>query len=191
MISKYPPDHLTAQKKPFWNNMRRIPEPIKISTVLEDNLNYVFIESTSKLLSHFFKFKIPTEDIVKDIITNKISNQVNSIDEVSVEVNPKEFLKNVQHIQQKFEKFNKVPSINLQRIKIKDSKNNSYYNDILNFIFSATNIRCLNFGLDPIKKYKVEQIAFRITPNLDILNSISASLMTIDLVKYCVVKFFL
>lgn len=179
---------MTNKNKPFWNNIRRMPEPIKINSILEGNYNYIFVESTSKLLSHFFKFKIPSNDIVKDIITTKIANQLNLVDEVAADINQEEFLKSIRHIQQKFEQFNKIPSINLDRIVINDGKNKGYNNEIINFIYSAANIRCLNFGLELPKKYKVEQVAFRITPNLDILNSISASLMTIDLIKYCVVS---
>lgn len=98
-------------------------------------------------------------------------------------------MENVKHIQQKFEELGgKVPNIDLERIKMSDSKTDEFYDDILNFIFSCANLRCLNFGLEEIKKYKVEQVAFSITPNLDILSSISASLMSIDLIKHCVVS---
>lgn len=43
----------------------------------------------------------------------------------------------------------------------------------------------MNYKLTLCKKYKVEQTAFRIKPNLDMISSIGSSLATIDLIKFC------
>jgi hypothetical protein len=71
-VTDYPKDHVTKSGKPFWNNIRRFPEPIAINTILHGDLNIVFVKSTSALLCQFFGFDIPSEDIVNDIIKTKI-----------------------------------------------------------------------------------------------------------------------
>jgi hypothetical protein len=43
----------------------------------------------------------------------------------------------------------------------------------------------MNYKLTLCKKYKVEQTAFQITPNLDMVSDLPASLAAIDLIKYC------
>ena len=57
------------------------------------------------------------------------------------------------------------------------------------FIFASTNFRAMNFHLNLMKQYKVDHIAFGVTPNIELLSSIAASLNIIDILKYCTVSF--
>jgi hypothetical protein len=55
----------------------------------------------------------------------------------------------------------------------------------VDFLYSAANIRCMNYKLTLCQRYKVEQTAFQIRPNLDMISSIPANLCVIDLIKFC------
>ena len=126
-ISRYPQDHVTKEGKKFWNNIRRFPEPIAINTILHDDLNIVFVKSTSILLCHFFGFDTPSPDIVDDIISNKIQNQENDLDQVVVNMSNEEFLNNINQLEDQIKELKHIPSINLNPINIKESFSKEYY----------------------------------------------------------------
>jgi len=42
----------------------------------------------------------------------------------------------------------------------------------------------LNFKLQPIKKYKVEHLAFKVTPTIDLINSMIAANGVISLIRF-------
>lgn len=96
-----------------------------------------------------------------------------------------EFLENINQLENKIKELKHIPTINLNPLTIKDSFSKPHYGQILDFIYSAANIRCMNYKLTLCKKYKVETTAFRITPNLDTISNLPASLAAIDLVKFC------
>lgn len=184
-VTDYPKDRITHSGKPFWNNIRRFPEPIAINTILHGDLNVVFVKSTSHLLCKFFGFDVPSEDIVNDIIKTKIENQENDLNEVAVNMSNEEFIESINKLERNIKDLKHIPTITLFPINIRSSFNKPYYKDILNFIYSAANIRCMNYKLTLCKKHKVEQTAFKITPNLDMISDIPASLAAIDLIKFC------
>ena len=119
-----------------------------------------------------------------DIIKSKISSQVASSDQIVVEISEEEFEQNVQLLMRKLEKFKNPPSISLRKIGLDDGKE---HQEILEFLYAATNLRIMNFKLNMMRKYKVEEKIFQITPNLDMISSLPATMATVDLIKYCTV----
>jgi len=73
-ISEYPAELITEDGKPFWNNIRRLPEPMIINTILHGDLNIIFVRSTSILLCKLFGFEVPAPEVAIEIITNKIQD---------------------------------------------------------------------------------------------------------------------
>ena len=68
--------------------------------------------------------------------------------------------------------------------------NKEHHSVILSFIYSTAALRALNFKMVPIKKYKVEHMAFKVTPNLDIINSMISASSVISMIRYFTVSFF-
>jgi len=70
--------------------------------------------------------------------------------------------------------------------KFKNIKLNSkeHSSIILNFIYSCAALRSLNFKLTPMKKYKVEHMALKVTPTIDMVNSMISANSVISLIRY-------
>jgi len=185
MKTKYPQGHKTEDNKPFWSNIRRFPDTVDVNSIIHDELNMRFVKSTSILLCYLFKFDIPNSETITDIIKSKISSQVASADQIVVEISSQEFQSNIELLKGKLTKFKNPPTISLRNISIEDSNQQE---EIMEFLYSATNLRVMNFKLNMIRKYKVEEKIFQITPNLDMISSLPATMTTIDLIKFCMVK---
>ena len=129
-----------------------------------------------------FHIQIPDDALIKDIIKTKISGQIaltvastiefyadkNYHDMMDVFLNS--IVKRGKYTQRKF-----------KNIKL-NSKDHARI--ILNFIWSCAALRSLNFKLTPIKKYKVEHMAFKVTPTLDMVNSMISANGIISMIRY-------
>jgi ubiquitin-like 1-activating enzyme E1 B len=56
-------------------------------------------------------------------------------------------------------------------------------NDIINFIFSASNLRAQSFGISTNTRFKIKEIAGNIVPAIASTNAIVASMQTIEAIK--------
>lgn len=151
--------------------------------MVEDSVNLKFFRTTSELLAIMFDINIPSDDIIEDIMSRKVSYLVENSKEV---LDYQEtFKQGLEELSVEIEK-KEIPQRKLVNIRL---TNKRYLKQILDFIYTATNLRSLNFKLDHVKRYKVEHIAFRITPNLDLVSSAAANLIVYDIIKYSFVKF--
>ena len=60
--------------------------------------------------------------------------------------------------------------------------------DIINFIYSGTNLRCFNFNLDLESKFKIKQIAGKIIAAIAYTNNIVSSIEVLEAKKYFLIK---
>ena len=61
---------------------------------------------------------------------------------------------------------------------------NKENNDIINFIFSASNLRANNFSIQTQSKFKIKEIAGNIIPAIASTNNIISSIQVIETIKY-------
>ena len=60
--------------------------------------------------------------------------------------------------------------------------------DIINFIYAGTNLRCFNFNLDLESKFKIKQIAGKIIAAIAYTNNIVSSIEVLEAKKYFLIK---
>ena len=126
-LNEYPETLVTEDGKPFWNNIRRLPEPMSINTILHGDLNVIFVRSTSILLCRLFGFEVPAPDVAIEIITNKIQNSVNELDDVVLEMSDEDFLNSIDKLQESIKSLQHIPQIDLNPINMSDSSQNQNY----------------------------------------------------------------
>ena len=160
--------------------MKRFPDALGLKE--EFDYTSAFLVNTAKMYALIFKISIPNEQIIKDIVKTKVDAHVAVIQASTVEfygseqfntqldVFMNEVLKTKRHSQRKF-----------KNIKLNSKEN---FGIILNFIYSAAALRNINFKLAPLKKYKVEHMAFKVTPTIDMVNSMISANGTIALIRY-------
>lgn len=192
LVHQYPKRSVGEDGKPFWNNLRRFPTPIYLCDFVHDEMTQIFITSAAKLFSNFFQFVVPDEKHRQEIVKSKIrmSSQcqvptLNEQLEGVVGIGTNEIEKELLRMKELVRGKNFEGSKPLKNLTLKSTK---FQAEISDFIFSASNLRAMNFDLNLTKKYKAEHIAFNVTPNLEQINSIAASLSVIDILKICTVS---
>ena len=180
---KYPEDAKTEEGKLFWSGLKRKPEPLSPGN--GDEYVIGFITSTARIYCHTFKLNLPDQQNITDIIKLRLLSENTIPLSVDEKFSEKVYSENLKEM---------ISQLAKKTIKKRDlfqiSFDDRHFHDlILSFIYDAANLRCVNFGLETVKKYKVEHWAFNIAPNMTNINTISAGLSMIDLVKYFVVSY--
>lgn len=142
----------------------------------------------SLLFAEIFQIERPTDDIVQQMIEQKLGIEFgedygNDIEKASAESSPSN---KVQTFKQQ------VKNTILNQVKLQkpiDIHDSNYKDLIITFIHSACNLRSQNFKLASIRRHRVEELVYNIRPNLNVTGSIAGSLAILDLLKFVSVSY--
>jgi ubiquitin-activating enzyme E1 len=181
LLTNFPPDTKTKDGLLFWSAGKRCPFPIQLDP--DNNLHLDFIESTTNLLCKCLNLKIDLTrfDLYTIIENNKISNFVpkNNLDIAS---NDTELDKESKIINTELNINNNFHIDNLATPIIFEKDDDTNYH--IKFITSASNLRAINYSIEPISFYKTKGIAGKIIPAIATTTSIVAGLITNEFLKY-------
>jgi ubiquitin-activating enzyme E1 len=161
LLNNFPSDKLNSDNKLFWSGGKRCPHIINLD--INNKLHMNFIISTIAILCNItnlpFNYDINTIiDIINNYQVNKNTN-INKLLEI-----------------------NKNTNINKCIPQIFNKNNISNYHMI--WINAVSNIRALNYSIEPADYYTTNGIANKIIPSIITTNSIVAGLITIEMIKY-------
>lgn len=182
MIHQHPADSKKVESEElFWED-KRFPEPIKPSYEDKDSFTYLFVLSMSKLFAEIFEIELPTQDIVEKLVVQRLTLEADSdygheLEKTTFEQSGKEIIQNFKQ-QVKNSLINEVKL--LKPIDIYDQK---YHDQIVTFIFSASNLRCQNFKLETTSQHRVEELVYKIKPNLNVTGTMAGAMANMDLIK--------
>ena len=144
--------------------------------------------------------KINPLDVVKSLNIEKKDNKFNITDELI-----KKYLDNYSQYKLDINSINTIPDKkNISEItKLLEIFITSYYilskrssiyefdkedDDIINFIYTSSNLRCYNFNLHLESKFKIKEIAGKIIAAIAYTNNVVSSLQVIEAKKYFLIK---
>ena len=154
LLNNFPPDTLTIDGNLFWSSGKRCPKPIELD--IKNSLHMDFIIATIAILSNITNNNFTlNKDLIIDII-NKQNKIINKQNKI----------------------INKHNCIS-QVFKQNDDKN--YYNMWINCV---SNIRALNYSIEPVNFYTIIGIINKIIPIIPTTISIITGLITIEMIKY-------
>jgi ubiquitin-activating enzyme E1 len=162
LLKEHPEDSLTSEGNLFWSNGKRCPKPITLDT--NNSMHLDFIESTTILLCKCINIDYTFTKI--DIIN--IINESNDFIELP---DNKELLP-----------INKSSTINYGIPQVFEKDDDTNYH--IKWITTASNLRALNYSIEPIDFYTTKGIAGKIIPAIATTTSIVAGLITIEMIKY-------
>jgi ubiquitin-activating enzyme E1 len=162
LLNNFPPNLLTSEGNLFWSAGKRCPTPIILD--INNDLHINFIVATVALLCNI-------TNIQYNLDINHIIDIINKY-----EINIKE--SNTQQIL----KINKESNINNCTPQIFDKDNDTNYH--IMWINATSNIRALNYSIEPVDFYTTKGIAGKIIPAVATTTSIVAGLITIEMMKY-------
>jgi ubiquitin-activating enzyme E1 len=163
LLINFPYDSKTKEGTLFWSVDKKYPIPILLDE--KNELHLDFIESTTILLCNCLNFKLDfnRSDIYIIIENNKQNNnQDNDLTDNII--------------------INDNLNIKLAIPQIFEKDNDKNYH--IKWITSSSNLRAINYSIEPISFYKTKGIAGKIIPAVATTTSIVAGLITIELLKY-------
>ena len=184
ILSNFPEDSLNNDGTLFWSRGKRCPKPNELD-ITDDNV-LDFIESTTRLLLHSYGMdqnSFSREDLLgveydlyeyelKDIKIAKDDSELKTI-------KPKE--------ESELPDISNLWNDNLSGVRLlshvfeKDDDSNFH----IKFIQSCSNLRALNYGINPISFEETKSIAGKIIPAVVTTTSLVSGLITVELLKYC------
>ena len=168
LLTNFPYDSLTSEGNLFWSAGKRCPNPIQLD--INNDLHLDFIVATVALLCNSTGFEY---DLDMNVITDII-----------YKYNIEDFLPENKKEPETFKllEINKNSTINIGILQVFEKDDDTNYH--VKWINTASNIRALNYSIEPVDFQVTKGIAGRIIPAIATTTSIVAGLITIEMIKY-------
>jgi molybdopterin/thiamine biosynthesis adenylyltransferase len=167
LLHCFPPNHMLDNKTLFWSHGKICPKPLYYS---KEAVEYV--EATTQILCSVYSipfYKIEIDEFIIDEYKPADIKIAKDDSELSKTVTNESILsKNIINIK-----------LNPQEFE-KDDDNNGH----IDYITSASNCRCCNYGINITTKYETKGIAGRIIPAVAATTSAIVGLIGIELLRY-------
>lgn len=177
----------------IWSGVRNFPEPLTVGRKHLRSEIYSFISAVAILFGKLLGVGIPPEEKVERKIKKRLgpidpppTNEAPILQHNSAEELRQGCVKDLQELRSIFRPeegssnplaWRMVSQIELVH-NIKENRN-----EILNFLHHTASLRCENFKLKAISRYRVEQAIFDSSVHLDTVASMGASLALFEVIK--------
>lgn len=192
ILNNFPEDSLNNDGTMFWSKGKRCPTVLDLDLTNEIVLD--FIESTTRLLMFSYNIDqnlLKRDDLlsveydyydyeIKDIKIAKDDNELKSINKEGSELN-KLSLSDLEEHDSIIDSV-KESSLKFVPHEFEKDDDSNYH---IKFIQSASNLRAINYGIDPVSFNESKSIAGRIIPAVVTTTSMVSALITLELLKYC------
>jgi len=180
LLNNFPSNTLTSEGTPFWSAGKRCPKPIMLNP--NDNNHIDFIEATSVLLckSIGLEYNLTIQDL-KNIINEYQVPEFKPKTDIVIAANDSELDKEKQD-ENDIKELNMNSSIVNGYPQIFEKDDDTNYH--IKWIMAASNLRAMNYSIEPVDFYTTKGIAGRIIPAVATTTSIVSGLITIEFIKY-------
>ena len=182
LLTSLPKNHLNSDDTHFWSGGKKCPSSIDYD--LSNDTVYDFIIFTSKLLAE--------SSNIQDVIILEKSRMIEKIKQIK----PKtvEIVKGLKvatnDSELKLEE-NSDENIVIDKDKVLSILKNDFNfinleernDDIIEFIKNGMNLRGINYNIDTINSFKVEEILYKIKPIFSVTSSLCSGFMVLELMK--------
>lgn len=184
LLKHFPVDMVTDEGTPYWSGTKKCPIPLEFNVNDDLHMDYVITTAILRALNIGVDF-IPDKSYVKEIIS-KITIQPSTDNEICVvdsedNVQPIENKQDInieEEIQYLMKNRNEI-KINVTSIPFEKDDDNGH----VDFITYASNLRALNYGIEPVDHYTTKGIAGRIIPAISTTTSVVAGLVGLEIYK--------
>lgn len=190
LLHSYPKDTSTSSGSNFWSGGKRCPDEIELDVTSVLHNEYIY--HTSMLLAEMFNICLP--DNLSDICLeeqNKYEHKTFiASDKVKAAANDeeeKEMQKNrfTEIDEDKLPNPDDMISFSVNSIEFEKDDDTNHHID---YITCTSNLRAINYKIDPSDKYNTKLIAGKIIPAISTTTSIVSGLVTIEIIKHILGK---
>lgn len=181
LLHSFPEDSLTSDGELFWSKGKRCPQVVEFD--LNNELVIDFLESCTHMLAKTCQLddNFSRDDLKNILISNNYQPYQFKLDEEKKIAKNDEELKELPE-EKEIELPDEIITENLYpEIFEKDYD----YNWHIAFIRAASNLRCLNYGIETSTFDQVKGIAGKIVPAVATTTSIVSGLISMEIIKRC------
>ena len=172
LLAEYPADLKTKEGCYFWSGIKKCPKPLSFD--IDNNENVEFIIAASNIRAYMYNIDYNRNyESIKAYIS-----QLKPLDDPNYEISNKEII-NLSFPSQNID----INNLKEQKINISEFEKDDSDNFHIDFITACSNLRALNYGIEPINKHQTKGIAGKIIPAIATTTSIVAGLALLELYK--------
>lgn len=192
LLHCFPLDTKNSDGTRFWQLPKRPPTPLLFD--FSNSIHSLYIISYSKLLAFIFGIIVNEGDLSNSCIINHLNlievpgfkhkNKLIETDESAEKPDANSDVEDIHLVERRFQiasqKLNGKEPFELQKVEFeKDDDNNGH----IDYIYAASCLRAMMYGIETVERLEVKRIAGRIIPAIATTTAAVAGLVTIELIK--------
>lgn len=182
LLTSLPKNHLNSDNTHFWSGGKKCPHPINYD--LNNDTVYDFIIFTSKLLSKLSNIK-DVKVLEKSQMIEKIKQikpkTIEIIKGLKVAINDSELKLEKKLDENILIDKDEICSILKNDFNFIDLEERN--KDVIEFIKNGMNLRGMNYNIDNVCSFKVEEMLYKIKPVFSVTSSLCSGFIVLELMK--------
>lgn len=187
LLYNFPKDAVTSTGTPFWGGPKRAPDPLDFD--INNKNHYEFIVSAANLHAFNYGLKGDTDPAIYEKVLSDIhvpdftpaKTFIPTTDEEattssSIDADQEDLLK----LAEKLPTPSTLAGFRLQPVEFEKDDDTNFHIDFIN---AASNLRALNYGIEPAERSKTKFIAGRIIPAIATTTALVTGLVCLELFK--------
>jgi ubiquitin-activating enzyme E1 len=184
LINQYPENHITEDGEKFWSGVKKFPKVIDFNDIDNDKC-IKLLDSFMQIMNEIYESSqkydasLIVEQINKKIECTSNKNALNTEEDKQIKDNMINML-DVDSTKDYIINFIKTTNYDFNEIEFeKDVDTNGH----IKFITACSNLRAMNYNINPVSEFETKGIAGKIIPALATTTSIISGLVSIELYK--------